>query len=60
MYCGNKLVYCEVMWVLQWENDINLLVFNLPTNHDFGKWKHHLFEILFLTHLKRICFKNFS
>ena len=27
--------------------DVFKLIFILPTNHDFGRWKQHLFEILF-------------
>ena len=39
---------CEVMWFLLWENNILLLLVLLsPTNHDFGKCKQHLLDILF-------------
>ena len=27
------------------------IVFFLPTNHEFGRWKQHLFAILFFTRL---------
>ena len=36
-----------------------VLIFILPKNHDFGRWKQHLFDILFFTHLpKKIILKN--
>ena len=39
----------------QWEYNIYLmLIFLLPTNHDFGIWKQHLFEIIFFTYPRRI------
>ena len=38
-----------------------ILVFILPTNHDFGIWKQHLFHILFFTHLrKKTILKNLN
>ena len=40
---------CEVMWFEQWENNISLLmIFLLPTNHDYGRWIQHLYDIEFL------------
>ena len=43
----------------QYENNIYLkLIFHLPTNHDFGRWKQHLFDILFFSHPRRITLKN--
>ena len=37
-----------------------ILIFVLPTNRDFGRWKQDLFEILFFAHLKKKYLKNFS
>ena len=40
------------MWRLQWKNYINLiLIFILQTKDDFGRWKQHLFDILFYTQI---------
>ena len=51
---------CEVMLFLQMENYIYLpnQLNLLPTNHDFGRWKQNLFDILFLIHPRIIYFKN--
>ena len=50
--------YCERMWLLQWENYINLImIFLLTTNHGFGICKQHLFDILFITCLKKLYLK---
>ena len=35
-----------------------LLIFLLPTNQDFGRWKQHLFDVLFFTHLNKCILKN--
>ena len=32
--------------------------FFLKTNHDFRRWKRHLFDILFFAHLKKMILKN--
>ena len=57
-------IHCERMWFLQWQYYINLiLIFLLPTNHDFGRSKQHLFDILIFTGLcQRIdnCFYSFG
>ena len=46
--------YCERIWFQELENYINLiLIFLLPTNHDFGRRKQHLFDILFFTDHKK-------
>ena len=31
-----------------------ILIFILPTNHAFGRWKEHLFDILIFVHFKKI------
>ena len=35
-----------------------ILIFLLPTNHDFGRWKHHLFDISFFAYFKKCILKN--
>ena len=35
-----------------------LLIFLQPTNHDFVRWKQHLFDILFFAHFKKFILKN--
>ena len=35
-----------------------ILIFLLPTNHDFGRWKQHIFDILFIAHFKKYILKN--
>ena len=36
------------MWFEQWENNIYLLIiFLLPTNHDYGRLIQHLYDIEF-------------
>ena len=35
-----------------------ILIFISPTNHDFGRWKQRLFDILFLWHFKKCILKN--
>ena len=32
--------------------------FSFTTNTDFGKWKQHLFDILFFAHIKKCVLKN--
>ena len=37
------------MWFQQWEINIYLmLIFLLPTVHEFGRWRERLFDIQFL------------
>ena len=33
-------------------------MFLLPTNHDFGRWKQHLLDILIFEHFKKCILKN--
>ena len=35
-----------------------ILILLLPTNHDFGRWKQPLFDILFFAHFKKCILKN--
>ena len=35
-----------------------IFIFLLPTNHDFGRWKQHLFDTLFFAHFKKLLLKN--
>ena len=35
-----------------------LLIFLLPSNHDFGKWKQLLFDILFFSLFEQFILKN--
>ena len=37
-----------------------ILSFLLKTNHDFGRWKRHLFDNLFSPHLQKINIKKIS
>ena len=41
------------MWFLQRQHYINFILIFFSTNHDFVRWKQHLFDILFLTRLCR-------
>ena len=34
-----------------------IVIFFLATNHDFGRWKHHLFDNLFLAHFRKCILK---
>ena len=38
--------------------DLFDIIFLLPRNHDFGRWKQHLFDILYSTHFKKFIIKN--
>ena len=35
-----------------------ILIFLLPTNHDFGRWKQLLFDILLFAHFKKCILQN--
>ena len=35
-----------------------ILIFLSPTNHDFGRWKQHLFENRFFAHFKIFILKT--
>ena len=37
-----------------------ILIFLLPSNHDFGRWKQYLFDILSFTDLQKMYLKKFS
>ena len=51
--------YCEVIWFQLLIFFIYLiLIYLLPTNHHFGRWKQHLFDILFFANFKKCILKN--
>ena len=52
---------CEVVWFLLYFFFIYLIViFLLPTNHDFVRWKQHLFDILFFGTFQKMYLKKYS